>query len=440
MSAGQLLKQANQLKRAGRLDEAIALYHQVIEINPNFAWGYYNLGDAFFRQGKLNEAINAFSEAVKLNPKSPFFQYALAEAMGQNNQLDKAISNLFKALGKNLRLINQLKSSKSREKFSYVNICLREDKYFVHFCKNHQAKNSILITARYRTGSTYLYTLLSSLVDVAAFYEPLNEEVINWLGKDEQSTEENQAVFAHTLRDNYFGEYKSLNREKLKQSHSREFGTNKMVMSRNDYYYKLKNYISFLLSSFPNKLNVLQFNRIDFRLAWFKVNFPQALIVNLRRNPRDTYVSYIETHLRADRKTSFDPNHDLGGMFCLDFYIKLLGSTSIPQFCIYELNNYEKIYLVNQLSNLWADKFADVIVSYESLVNNPEDVLSEIVANIPNYEFKLVEKIVEPKKNRINVWSKYHPNSWFEKCEEKCDVLLEQILTYSENYPYTVTS
>jgi hypothetical protein len=41
MSAGQLLKQANQLKRAGRLDEAlaedgggsyIALYHQVIEL------------------------------------------------------------------------------------------------------------------------------------------------------------------------------------------------------------------------------------------------------------------------------------------------------------------------------------------------------------------------------------------------------------------------
>lgn len=62
----------------------------------------------------------------------------------------------------------------------------------------------------------------------------------------------------------------------------------------------------------------------------------------------------------------------------------------MPQFCIYELNNYEKIYVVNKLSNLWADKFADVIVSYESLVNNPGDVLSKIVAKIPNYEFKLV--------------------------------------------------
>ena len=55
MSAGQLLKQANQLKRAGRLDEAlaepsgsyIAPYHQAIEINPDFASTHYNLGYAF---------------------------------------------------------------------------------------------------------------------------------------------------------------------------------------------------------------------------------------------------------------------------------------------------------------------------------------------------------------------------------------------------------
>ena len=78
MSAGQLLKQANQLKRAGRLDEAlaepsgsyIALYHQVIEINPNFAWTYNNLGDTFFKQGKLDEAIVEYRRGTKINPGS----------------------------------------------------------------------------------------------------------------------------------------------------------------------------------------------------------------------------------------------------------------------------------------------------------------------------------------------------------------------------------
>ncbi len=57
MSAGELLKQANQLKRSGKLEEAIALYHQVIDINPHFAWAYHGLGDALAKQGNLDENV-----------------------------------------------------------------------------------------------------------------------------------------------------------------------------------------------------------------------------------------------------------------------------------------------------------------------------------------------------------------------------------------------
>ena len=70
MSAGRLLKEANQLKRMGKLDEAIALYHQVIEINPNFAWAYNNLGTTLVQQGNLDEAVACYSESLKINPNS----------------------------------------------------------------------------------------------------------------------------------------------------------------------------------------------------------------------------------------------------------------------------------------------------------------------------------------------------------------------------------
>ncbi|NEQ74843.1 MAG: tetratricopeptide repeat protein [Okeania sp. SIO2C9] len=30
--------EANQLKRQGKLEQAIALYYQAIELNPNFSW------------------------------------------------------------------------------------------------------------------------------------------------------------------------------------------------------------------------------------------------------------------------------------------------------------------------------------------------------------------------------------------------------------------
>ncbi|ABG52350.1 Tetratricopeptide TPR_2 [Trichodesmium erythraeum IMS101] len=98
MSAGQLLKQANQLKRAGRLDEAIALYYQVIEINPNFAWAYNNLGDALVKQGNLDEAVAYYFESLKLNPNSAWLLYGLGEALAKQGNLEAAIEYLQKAI------------------------------------------------------------------------------------------------------------------------------------------------------------------------------------------------------------------------------------------------------------------------------------------------------------------------------------------------------
>ncbi len=46
MTTGDLIIQANKLKRQGKLDEAIALYKQAIELHPEFAFTYYELGEA----------------------------------------------------------------------------------------------------------------------------------------------------------------------------------------------------------------------------------------------------------------------------------------------------------------------------------------------------------------------------------------------------------
>ncbi|CAD5935575.1 tetratricopeptide repeat protein [Planktothrix agardhii] len=69
MSPGQLLKQANQLKRMGKLDEAIATYHQAIQNNPKFHWSHYYLGKALEEQGRLDEAILWYCQAIEINPQ-----------------------------------------------------------------------------------------------------------------------------------------------------------------------------------------------------------------------------------------------------------------------------------------------------------------------------------------------------------------------------------
>jgi FkbM family methyltransferase len=97
MNVGELIRNANRLKREGKLDEAIALYHQVIDINPHFAWAYSNLGDALVKQGKLNEAVVEYRRAIEINPDSPIYNSKLAESLAKQGELKKAISHFLKA-------------------------------------------------------------------------------------------------------------------------------------------------------------------------------------------------------------------------------------------------------------------------------------------------------------------------------------------------------
>ncbi|MDE5090983.1 MAG: tetratricopeptide repeat protein, partial [Trichodesmium sp. St18_bin3_1_1] len=60
----------NKLLREGKLEEAIASYEKAIELNPQFAWSYQNMGHAFEKLGRIDEAIAAFRQAVAKSPES----------------------------------------------------------------------------------------------------------------------------------------------------------------------------------------------------------------------------------------------------------------------------------------------------------------------------------------------------------------------------------
>ena len=80
-TAGNLIKVGNQLKREGKLIEAIANYRHALELNPNLSWLYYNLGDALEKQGNINQAVTNYYHAIDLNPNSFWFYYRLMETM-----------------------------------------------------------------------------------------------------------------------------------------------------------------------------------------------------------------------------------------------------------------------------------------------------------------------------------------------------------------------
>jgi tetratricopeptide (TPR) repeat protein len=140
MSAGQLLKQANQLKRAGRLDEAIDLYHRVIKINPNFAWAYNNLGDAFFKQGNSDEAIVKYCRAIEINPNSAWFYINLGSLLIQQGAFQEAIGYFRQGIKNNPDLLYEFNSKyfqlfHSIFKNKYCNFCLSENEDLIKLTK-----------------------------------------------------------------------------------------------------------------------------------------------------------------------------------------------------------------------------------------------------------------------------------------------------------------
>lgn len=56
------------LKEQGDLRGAEAAYQTVLQLDPNFALGYYNLGLTLRAQGRLQGAVAAYQQALRLNP------------------------------------------------------------------------------------------------------------------------------------------------------------------------------------------------------------------------------------------------------------------------------------------------------------------------------------------------------------------------------------
>ena len=64
----QLFKAGNTAQEFGNYVEAEAIWRNVLELSPNNADAYSNLGDALSAQGQLAAATDAYRQAIQLNP------------------------------------------------------------------------------------------------------------------------------------------------------------------------------------------------------------------------------------------------------------------------------------------------------------------------------------------------------------------------------------
>jgi len=86
------------LGQQGRLQEATVELTRAVQITPDFARAWNNLGQVLLRQGKVDEGLQALQRAVQLDPERVSAWYNLAVAQDHRGELDAAERAYRKAL------------------------------------------------------------------------------------------------------------------------------------------------------------------------------------------------------------------------------------------------------------------------------------------------------------------------------------------------------
>ncbi|WP_373537654.1 tetratricopeptide repeat protein [Microcoleus sp.] len=95
---GDMLQQAEKLMETGDKQEAIALYEQIIFLDPNCVQARINYGFLKQENGELDAAIPHYREALAIDPNIPQTAYNLAKIFEEQGQVAEAIAHYEQAL------------------------------------------------------------------------------------------------------------------------------------------------------------------------------------------------------------------------------------------------------------------------------------------------------------------------------------------------------
>jgi Flp pilus assembly protein TadD len=103
-----LFQNGVSLAQENKIDEAIEAFRKAVELKPDLAEAYINLGLLFFRQDKTDEAEKALLKALELKPEDPKIKQALgniyfekAKGLLQQDKIDEALETLKLSYGYN---------------------------------------------------------------------------------------------------------------------------------------------------------------------------------------------------------------------------------------------------------------------------------------------------------------------------------------------------
>lgn len=93
----KMVDQAFALANKNRLQDAIDLMRQALQLNPGDAMAHFNLGTLLKSAGQPREALDELRKASSLSPEDPMFLESLGVALELNGDRDEAAAKMRKA-------------------------------------------------------------------------------------------------------------------------------------------------------------------------------------------------------------------------------------------------------------------------------------------------------------------------------------------------------
>ena len=277
----------------------------------------------------------------------------------------------------------------------------------------------IFITGRFRSGSTLLWNLFRHLDGYTAYYEPLNER--RWFDPRARGDRVDRT---HTHVTEYWKEYEGL--DELGRYYHESWTSQNLLMDSTFWDPALQRYVEILIERAPAR-PALQFNRIDFRLPWFRRRFPRARIIHLYRHPRDQWCSSLLdlNCFPRDAAPADFARHDkfylLSWARDLRYHFPFLDPQAVS-------HPYQLFYYIWKLSYLFGRKYADYSLAFEELVNDPAGQLGQLFGALDidsGYTARCQQLIV---KQPLGKWKAYAPDDWFREHEATCETVLAEFL------------